>query len=369
MNVNPVLFVILVELLALESMALVIISVLYFHRKYQYKNMVANLVDLADASEANRIQVLEKTLKDVFHEADEEAATKARQLATAESRFCKRLISAFVSRKHDILARLDRMTDELLSPYRTMISETAGEKVRTEKEMKKRVKRLRHTIDTLKEEKAAINQRLQATEKELASITSEYISAFKKEERLLQEQAQDTPAADESPDAAPQPSPADPVAEDADGGEDAILVTDGVEEEAPSSQASPTDEAPGTEGSVEETDGEVEDEDEEDELLKLEDIEDDGDPEILVMDDAGGDEETSPEEIAIEEEETTATAGTGDADGEEDSAESEDPDTERASGDGREPPPILEDVDMGEAPLNDELSAENAVRPQRSAAR
>jgi len=85
------------------------------------------------------------------------------------------------------------MTDELVSPYRTIISETAEEKVQSERLADKRIHTLKHTIDTLKEEKEKINQRLQETEEELERITAEYVSAFKKEELLREEARHDEP--------------------------------------------------------------------------------------------------------------------------------------------------------------------------------
>ncbi len=365
MNVNPTFFVIMVELLAVESLALIVITVLFIRRKIQYKHMIEHIVEAADASETARLEVLEKTLKDVFNEEGEDASRKARELARAESRFCKRLISAFVNRKHGILGRLDKMTDELLYPYRTLISETAEEKVRTKTELSKRVKSLKHTVESLREEKENITRKLAETEKELESITAEYVSAFKKEEQLKREQAaaMETSAEKDS----------ETVAE---------AATDEPAEGGPS--AAPTGEtAEKEESAIAITDGSGNQDDADDEdagLLKLEDLEEDStaisgeaadedEPALATGDDG---QESASEEITVTAESPADIPDENQA-GQEENTEAPvaaDDDTAAAGDSGTSPEDdaILEDVDIAAAPLMEEVAKENAARSRSAAA-
>ncbi len=362
MTVNPTFFVIMVELLALESLALVVITVLYVRRKYQYKHVVDNIIAAAESSEAARQKVLEQTLKDVFNEDDADANTKAQQLAKAESRFCKRLISAFVARKHGILSRIDKMTDELLSPYRSLISETAQEKVQTEKKMSKNIDSLKHTIDSLKEEKQRITQQLADTEQELNNIMSEYVSAFQKEELLKQdEENKDGDAAAPQPAAeAPPEAPQNDIAvTDAAASSTAAPATEGIEitDETPDEQA-PAAATADDEG-----------------LLKLEDdapagvaVEAAADGEVAASD-AAQDQPADEIEIADSDENMTENHAAAPAEEErapENKAAAEEPEEEAAD---KAPDAILEDVDMSSAPLMDDLAADNSAKPRSAAAR
>ncbi len=380
MNVNPTFFVIMVELLAVESIALVIITVLFVRRKFQYKHAVENIIAAAESSEAARQKVLEQTLKDVFNEDEADANSKAQQLAKAESRFCKRLITAFVSRKHGILSRLDKMTDELLSPYRSLISETAQEKVRTKKKMSKNINSLKHTIESLKEEKLKITEQLAETEHELNNIMSEYVSAFQKEEQLKQEQEAQEETTESSSDAAAQAEPSD------DAAEESITVTDEGPEPLASKDEATTAENAGMEGieiTDEDTAADVTDSDDEDEgLLKLEDIDEtsDGD-EISVTDDITDDIAVTDEIDEIMDDATTAAADsaaapqnprtedeTPQASGAADDADAREAEQESGSG-TTEPAAILEDVDISNAPLMEEIAADNSAKPKSAAAR
>ncbi len=366
MNVNPTFFVIMVELLALESLALIVITVLFIRRKIQYKHMIEHIVEAADASETARLEMLEKTLRDVFNEESEDASRKARELAKAESRFCRRLISAFVNRKHGILGRLDKMTDELLSPYRTLISETAEEKVRTKTELSKRVKSLKHTVESLREEKENITRKLAETEKELESITAEYVSAFKKEEQLKREQAaalkssaekdSETVAEAATDEPAEGEPSASPPGETAEKEESAIAITDGS----------------GNQGDADDEDAG---------LLKLEDLEEDNTEisgeaadENEPAQAAGNDgQESASEEITVTDESPADIPDENQA-GQEESAAAPAATAEdsSATADGSdtstEDDAILEDVDIAAAPLMEEVAKENAARARSAAA-
>ncbi|MFQ5487571.1 MAG: hypothetical protein ACE5ET_03875 [Gammaproteobacteria bacterium] len=358
MNVNPTFFITMVELLAVESLALVVITVLFVRRKYQYKHAVENIIAAAESSEAAHQKVLEQTLKDVFNEGGEDANNKAQLLAKAESCFCKRLIAAFVSRKHGILIHLDKMTDELLSPYRSLISNTAEEKVQNEKKMSKNINSLKHTIESLKEEKLKITEQLAKTEHELNNIMSEYVSAFQKEEQLKRErdtEEKETEPGSDAPDKAV---------------EEATAAAD--EAEAPpstSKEDAPTETAGG--GAVEgieitdEHSAADEPDSEDEELLKLEDIDED----------AATDEIPDTDDIAVTDEimeDATIPATDAAAASQEVSAEDETLQaSDAADDDGGKPETdaILEDVDINSAPLMDEIAAENSAKPRNAAAR
>ncbi len=390
MNVDPTLLILLVELLVLETLALLVIGFLFVRRKVQYKNMMEEIIESADASEAARQKVLEQTLKDVFHEGGEEACSKAKQLAEAESRFSKRLISAFVARQHEILNRLDKMTDELISPYRTIISETAEEKLQNERQADERIHTLKLTIDTLKEEKEKINQRLQETEEELERITTEYVSAFKKEELLRKEthHSEVHPAATRQTEMAPGsdtvPTPVEAPTRDMTANVGSI---EHAAEEPPAAADQTESKNPGVESHTEsrtetraesgaaeaghdsgiesdtETDAEISVQDdansqtaeqvlEEEELLQLRE-EDAADPV------PESEPESAPEPKPGPESEPKSEL---EQDGDQNDADDAVGGASTNNGDTGNTGAILEDVDIEEAPLMEELVKENAVK-------
>ena len=189
MNINPTVFIIMVEVLAIESIILIVISALYIRRKLQCRAVLENIFKVTESSGAARQQVLENTLKDMFKEGDENASEVAARLVTAESRFHKRLLTTFIEQDHDALPGLFKWTDKLLSPYRTMISDTASELDEVKKASKKKVEKLEHAVETLSREKSELTQELDHTKQELDSILSEYVSAFDKEKQLKEKAA------------------------------------------------------------------------------------------------------------------------------------------------------------------------------------
>ncbi len=189
MNINPTVFIIMVEVLAVESIILIVISALYIRRKLQCRAVLENIFKATESSGAARQQVLENTLKDMFKEGDENASEVAAKLVTAESRFHKRLLATFIEQDHDALPGLFKWTDKLLSPYRTMISDTASELDEVKKASKKKVEKLEHAVETLSREKSELTQELDHTKQELDSILSEYVSAFDKEKQLKEKAA------------------------------------------------------------------------------------------------------------------------------------------------------------------------------------
>ncbi len=361
MNINPTFFVIMVELLAVESLALVVITVLFVRRKYQYKHVVENIIAAAESSEAAHQKVLEQTLKEVFNEDAEDASSKAQQLAKAESRFCKRLIAAFVSRKHGVLSRLDKMTDELLSPYRSLISSTAQEKVENEKKMSKNINSLKHTIDSLKEEKLKITEQLAETEHELNNIMSEYVSAFQKEEQQKQGMQAKMEPGSELPDKV-----AGEAVEAADEDEAPPSTSqDGIPAEAVENSALEGIEITDEDTAADEPDSE---DSEDEDLLKLEDIDEDAATDALPATDdiAITEDVAAPEaDMAAGSQEAPADDETLQADDGTDAREAEQEDKGQASEAGA----ILEDVDISSAPLTDDIAAENAAKPKSAAAR
>ncbi len=189
MNINPTAFIIMVEVLAVESIILIVISALYIRRKLQCRAVLQNIINATETSGAARQQALENTLKDMFKDGDENASEVAAKLVTAESRFHKRLLTTFIQQDHDALPGIFKWTDKLLSPYRSMISDTASELDEIKKESKKKVKKLENTVEALSKEKTELTRELDHTKEELDSILSEYVSAFDKEKQLKEKAA------------------------------------------------------------------------------------------------------------------------------------------------------------------------------------
>jgi len=182
MNVNPSLFVIMIELLAVESLVLVVISALYIKHRYQCKIVFQNVINATEATENARQQVLETTLRDLVKEGEEDTSGFAARLVEAENRFHKKLLTTFIKQDHEGLSRLGKWTEELLSPYRTLISETAATSKQEKEQLDKKVSELEHTTESLTAEKTQLNQQLDETKGNLDNIMSEYVSAFKKGE-------------------------------------------------------------------------------------------------------------------------------------------------------------------------------------------
>lgn len=189
MNINPTFFIIMVELLAVESLILIVISALYIRRKYQCKAVLQNIIHATESSGNARQQVLENTLKDMFKDGEENASEIAAKLVKAEGRFHKRLITTFIEQDHGSLSGLFKWTDKLLSPYRTMISDTATELDTVKKQSRKKVEKLEQTVETLSKEKTELTKELDHTKQELDSIMSEYVSAFDKEKQRQEKAA------------------------------------------------------------------------------------------------------------------------------------------------------------------------------------
>ena len=315
MNVNATFFVIMIELLAVESLVLIVISALYIKRRYQCKIILQNIIDTNTSTEAARQQVLENTLQDIVKE-DENAAKFATRLVKAESRYQKKLLSTFIAQDHEGLARLGKWTDDLLSPYRMLISETTATSKEEKAQLDKRVAGLEHTVQTLATEKEQLNQQADKTKEELDGIMSEYISAFKKGEEATQEKEGDEQGPDKA--AATKDNGTASAKESVDEGITAIPEeADDVVEPAPTTARDPEEVA--EEDSItitteDETPTEEEN-DGDDELLKVADLE-----ETEAMEQNSGDE-TTPET------ETSTTNPASDA--------------------------ILDDVDMAPPPAED----------------
>ncbi len=206
MNINPTFFIIMGELLAVESIILIVLTILYIRRKRQCRAVLQNIISATEASDAERQKVLENTLKDIYQESDEENASQvATKLVKAESQFHKKLLTTFISQDHDSLSGLYKWTDKLLSPYRAMISSSSTALESSEKQTKKKMDSLKHTVDALSKEKCELKEELDGTKKELDSIMSEYVSAFDKEKQEQEKAEQENQASQtnniESPDA------------------------------------------------------------------------------------------------------------------------------------------------------------------------
>lgn len=172
------------ELLVLESIVLIVISALYIRRKLQCRSVLQNIIKATESSGGARQQVLENTLKDMFKDNGENAGEVAAKLVRAEGNFHKRLLTTFIEQDHDSLKGLFKWTDKLLSPYRTMISDTASELDDVKEQSRRKVEKLESTVETLSKEKTALTKELDHTRQELDSIMSEYVSAFDKEKQL-----------------------------------------------------------------------------------------------------------------------------------------------------------------------------------------
>ncbi len=182
----PFYLLVLVEIVTLESVAIIGFFVYRWWRERQDQVVLQSLLTAIESSAALRREAIQKSIND-NDSNDAEPPKNAANLEVAEVLFQKRVLAAFRNHRLLSLARLPQWTDELFVPVRAIIDQGRNESSDGEGIPDEQVDALTHE---LAETKGALQQRtdqVQALEMALESSRKEAVEANERMANLEKE--------------------------------------------------------------------------------------------------------------------------------------------------------------------------------------
>ena len=196
MKISPTFIVLLIEFAAVLSV-LVGIAAFFMFRRGRVMNVALKIAKKKKVdAEPARKEELYTALREVLSGEDDAIRQKAEQIMESERVFHDRVIQAFRTRDKEAVEKLDDWTEDLVSPYRSLIGEatSAGGEVKEVSEINEKLAQMEGTVEALTMERDRVKEELKNKEKEIESMVGEYVSAFKDEG--LSEPAQQNNASD-----------------------------------------------------------------------------------------------------------------------------------------------------------------------------
>lgn len=182
MKISPTLIVLLVEL---AIVLLVVIGVIAYvsYRRYRQMNTVLQIVEQRQASsEPARQEELLVALREALKDEDEDVKRKAERIVESERVFHERIIGAFRTRDRDAIVKLDEWTNDLVTPYRSLISDVVGSSEKELQQITEKLTEMEGAMAALANERDRMTEELKKKEKEVDSMVKEYVSAVREKE-------------------------------------------------------------------------------------------------------------------------------------------------------------------------------------------
>lgn len=178
-NLQTAMFIIMGEVCLMLFALLGYIVYRYIRKHRSLMSALQHLNTTINNSNDYRISQLEEFLISTCHFSDEAAETAAKTLTEKQQSFYNSLIEIYTSRDQNALMNLDSKTEEVISAYRDLVSEsTKIIEQDAQTDFNGKTARLTKTIDDLSKKNQDLTGKIDRLKEEMEITVNEYSSAF-----------------------------------------------------------------------------------------------------------------------------------------------------------------------------------------------
>lgn len=194
LELNPLWFVLLVELVALLLFALVAGGVSWTRRRRKDREAARSLVTKTKAGGDQRREETRRLLDAKFGLEGDELDRMVREIHKHEKSFYRDFIKTWLTRDTNAVVRMDLSVEELVQPYRALKpivieKEGAGGELGDRAKLTAKLSESKAEVKRLREENERLTEELGAMNVQMDQMAAEYAKAFEAAESARKKQA------------------------------------------------------------------------------------------------------------------------------------------------------------------------------------
>jgi hypothetical protein len=172
-EVNPLLFIMLVEGFIILLLALVLIIVFRFRSKARHRKAVKQLVSQVNHQSEVRMKETGSFLKDIYELEDSELKQAVMEIDKREKKFIQKIIDMFLKGETALLTAMDAAVAELIEPYKKLRPRVAHQS-ESEAQLS-----MQTQLETMSAENENLRQELDITKDKLQNMIGEFGDMFR----------------------------------------------------------------------------------------------------------------------------------------------------------------------------------------------
>ncbi len=167
-EVDPLLFILLAEGVAILLATLVLLTVLQLRKKRRYRNAVMRLVSQVNHYSEVRMKDTSTFLHDIYELEDTELRQTVKEIDAREREFIQKIINIFLRGETVLLTTVNVAVNELIGPYKNLRPKISAPTV-SEGEQSALMQ-----LETLEAQKGKLEQELKITKERMANMARFY---------------------------------------------------------------------------------------------------------------------------------------------------------------------------------------------------